>query len=134
MTTPDDLEYPVLQTRVKTNDGYRTVAPLGKWVGVYSSTEINSAMVNFGYKFNIIRGFLFARTVVFKEFVEYFYNMKSKCTKDNPRYYIAKLMMNSVYGKMGQDYKLETHVIVNEMELIKLIQDKNYQVSSTRYM
>ena len=104
---PDYLEYPILQTRVKTKDGVRTVAPLGTWTGVYSSTEIYNAMDNFGYKFRIIRGYLFDTVIMFEEFVNYFNGIKSNTPKDNPRYYIAKLIMNSLYGKMGQDYKME---------------------------
>lgn len=128
--TPEFLQYPILQTRYKTHDGVRTVSPLGKWTGVYSTTEIYNAMDNFGYKFKVLRGFLFPRQVIFQDFVKHFYNIKSNTSKDDPRYYIAKLIMNSLYGKMGQGYELETHAIVSENELMDLIQDKNIEVSS----
>ena len=81
--TPNNLEYPILQTRVNTFDGIRTVSPLGKWTGVYSSTEIYNAMDNFGYKFRIIRGYFFPRVEMFNKFVDYFYNLKSNTPKDN---------------------------------------------------
>ena len=90
-----------------TKEGYRTVSPLGTWSGLYSTTEIYNAMDNFGYDFKINRGILFNRTVMFEEFVKFFFEMKAISSKDNPRYYIAKLMMNSLYGKMGQSFLLE---------------------------
>ena len=56
--------------------------------------------------------------------------MKANSTKDNPRYYIAKLIMNSLYGKMGQSYLLEKHFIVQGSELTNLIQNKSLEISS----
>ena len=65
VTTPDYLEHPVLLpkaiTRVMTDNGFRTVCPLGTWTDVYSTEEIYNAMDNFGYKFKILRGYLFKR-------------------------------------------------------------------------
>lgn len=70
--SPDNLIYPILQTRVKTPDGFRTVAPLGSWTDVLSSSEIYNAMDNFGYKFKILRGVLFDRAIVYDKYVDYF--------------------------------------------------------------
>lgn len=130
--TPDaeDLKYPMLQTRIKTSDGMRTVAACGKWTGVYSTTELYFAMEFYNYKFKVLRGVLFPQTVLFEDFINHFYDIKSKTPKDNPRYFIAKIILNSLYGKMGQSYKFETHAIVNEDELLNLIQNKNIEVSS----
>lgn len=104
VTAPYNLEYPILQTRVQTDDGYRTMTPLGKWTGVYSSEEIYNAMDNFGYKFKILRGYLFHREYVFNDFVDHFYNMKcnTPSLKSNPRYFIAKLLLNSLNGSRLQ--------------------------------
>lgn len=96
VTTPDNLDDPILQTRVMTTNGMRTVAPLGTWTDAYSSSEIYKNMVNFGYKIKIFRGYLFDRKVMFNDFVKYFFEMKASSKKDNPRYYIPKLMMNSL--------------------------------------
>lgn len=66
ITTLDNLQYPVLQTRVQTADGVRTAAPLGTWTDVLSSSEIYNAMDNFGYKFNVLRGYTFNKGYLFK--------------------------------------------------------------------
>ena len=55
---PDNLTHPILQTRVNTNGGVRTIAPLGTWEGMLFSEEIRNAE-NFGYKFKIHWGYTF---------------------------------------------------------------------------
>lgn len=129
--TSAELKYPIIQTRVNTNDGYRTVAPLGTWRDVLSSTEIYNAMDNFGYKFKVIRGYIFEETdIIFDKYVDYFNNIKSNTPKSNPMYLIAKLLMNGLFGKTGQDYRFNDNLIVNNDDLLKLIQDKNIEVIS----
>lgn len=55
--SPDNLNIPILQTKIKTEfGGIRTVSPLGKWEGTYFSEEIYNAM-KYGYKFKVIRGY-----------------------------------------------------------------------------
>ena len=93
VTTPDYLEHP---TRVMTDGGYRTVAPLGTWTDIYSSEEIYNAMDNFGYKFKILRGYLFSRGLVFNDFINNFYDLKSLSSRTSPRFFIAKLILNTL--------------------------------------
>ena len=131
ITTPNDLLYPILQTRVLTQDGYRTVAPLGSWRDVLSSTEIYNAMDNFGYRFKVHRGFIFAETdIIYDRYVEYFNNIKTNTPKNDSMYLISKLLMNGLFGKTGQDYKFNDTLILNENSLVNYIQDKRFEVSS----
>lgn len=68
VTAPDYLNTPILQLRLKTqNGGTRTVAPTGNWTGVYFSEEIYNAM-KYGYKFKIIRGYTFKQDYIFSEY------------------------------------------------------------------
>lgn len=126
VTTPKDLFYPIIQSRVKIQDGYRTMAPLGKWKTVLSSTEIYNAIDNFGYQFNILRGFLFERDIVYDKYVDYFNNIKSNTPKDNPMYLISKLLMNGLFGKTGQDYRFVETRLINNDSLLNFIQDINF--------
>ena len=129
--TPKDLHIPVLQTRIDQPDGTKTLAPLGKWRGVYASSEIYNAIDNFGYKFKVLRGYLYKEAaLVYDKYVNYFSNIKVNTPKTDPMYLISKLLMNSLYGKTGQDYKFETTKIVNQEELLKLIQNPKVEVSS----
>ena len=61
ISTPEYLKHPILQRRIKTVDGVRTIAGLGSWEpGWINSAEMDNAMK-----------------------------------------FIAKLLMNSLYGKFG---------------------------------
>lgn len=100
VVAPDNLFYPVLQTKVKSDNVNQTISPLGKWTGWYLSEELKNAM-KFGYKFKVISGYLFDKKYIFNEYVDFLYNLKSTSVKGTPDYVISKLLMNSLYGKFG---------------------------------
>jgi hypothetical protein len=97
---PDNLEHPIIQRRVKTKSGMRTVAGTGTWTGWLCSTEMDNA-VKYGYKFEIIKGYQFESGNIFKEYIEELYKFRMEYPKTHPMNYIAKLLMNSLYGKFG---------------------------------
>jgi hypothetical protein len=64
--------------------------------------EMDNA-VKLGYKFEIIRGYTFDKENIFKEYVDFLYNLRSQYPKSNPLNYIAKILLNSLYGRFGMD-------------------------------
>ena len=58
--SPKDIKIPLLQTRIKTKNGYRTISPIGNWSGKYFSDELYNAQ-KYGYKFKIKIGYLFKK-------------------------------------------------------------------------
>jgi hypothetical protein len=50
ITSPDYLEHPILQRKILTKDGERTIAGLGSWTGWIFSKEMDNA-IKFGYTF-----------------------------------------------------------------------------------
>lgn len=100
--TPDNLKHPILQTHVKTNNGIRTVAPLGQWSDMLFSSEMDNAQ-KLGYKFEILWGYLFEKANIFKDYVDFLYNLRSQYPKSDPLNYIAKILLNSLYGRFGMD-------------------------------
>ena len=113
ITSPTSLEHPILQTHVKTNDGIRTIAPLGSWSGWYFSEELKNAL-NFGYQFEIIRGYLFERQNIFNKFINDLYKFRMEFPKSNPLNLVAKLIMNSHYGRYGMPAIMpETKVVID---------------------
>lgn len=54
ITTPNLLEHPILQRRIKTADGIRTIAGLGSWEGWVCSAEMDRC-IELGYTFTIIK-------------------------------------------------------------------------------
>lgn len=108
ITSPEYLEHPILQRRIKTSDGVRTIAGLGSWVGWIYSPEMDNA-IKHGYTFEILKGYQFDKANIFKEYVETMYNLRLQYPKGTPMNLIAKLLMNSLYGKFGM--KLENTII-----------------------
>lgn len=100
VTAPLDLEIPILQVRIKTNEGIRTIAPVGNWIGTFFSEEIKEA-ITLGYKIKNLRGYLFKKENIFKEFILDLYKYKENSDPGSADYTIFKLLMNSLYGRFG---------------------------------
>ena len=116
ITSPKYLENPILQRRIKTSAGWlkqRTIAALGTWWPSghrwIFSTEMDNAM-KFGYNFEIIKGYEFEKGNIFKDYVNKMYDLRLEYDKSHPMNLIAKLLMNSLYGKFGM--KLESTEIL----------------------
>ena len=105
ITSPALLKHPLLQRKIK---GRGTVAGLGTWTGWISSLEMDNA-VKFGYTFEIIKGYQFETGDLFSGYVNKMYSLRSQFEKGHPMNLIAKLLMNSLYGKFGM--KMERTVV-----------------------
>lgn len=100
ITSPTFLNHPILQQRFKTYQGIRTIAGLGTWFGWIFSQEMYNAM-KFGYTFKILKGYLFDKAIIFKEYVETMYKLRMLYDKGTPMNDTGKLLNNSLYGKFG---------------------------------
>jgi len=101
ITSTKYLEHPILQRRIKTDNGMRSIAGLGSWEGWIFSGEMVNAM-KFGYEFEILRGYQFEPgNNIFTDYVETLFNLRTNYPKTNPLNYIGKLLLNSLYGKFG---------------------------------
>ncbi len=63
------------------------------------SDEINNA-IKYGYKFNILRGYLFEKPNIFSDYMPQSgglrpYEIKQSHSKSDPMYLISKLLLNS---------------------------------------
>lgn len=115
---PDNLKHPILQTHVKTKDGIRTVAPLGSWSDMIFSEEMYSAK-KIGYKFEVLWGYTFESDFIFKNFVNDLYKIRLEYPKSDPMNYIAKILMNSLYGRFGMDDNFVQSSIMNKEDYLK---------------
>ena len=102
ITSPTNIKHPILQTHVKTKSGIRTIAALGKYKDMIFSAEMDNA-IKLGYNFEILWGYTFEKGYIFKDFISTLYNMRLNYDKSNPMNYIAKIIMNSLYGRFGMD-------------------------------
>lgn len=80
----------------------RTVAPLGTWYDMLFSEEMYNAQ-KYGYKFDILWGYIFNSENVFQDYVTDLYQLRLDYPKSDPMNYIAKLFLNSLYGKFGMN-------------------------------
>src|ERR1700760_2388547 len=78
------------------------------------SKEMDNA-INLGYKINILWGYTFNKDYIFKEYVDYLYNLRLEYPKSDPLNYIAKILLNSLYGRFGMDDNFtEVNIIHND--------------------
>jgi len=114
---PKDLRVPVLP-RVKLNNGVKIGVEwsLNDGCGVYTSIDIRNAMES-GYKISFINKALVydQQGDVFSKFIKEFYDLKSKAEREGNDCLrsIAKLLLNSLYGKMLMAPITSKTVIVN---------------------
>jgi hypothetical protein len=116
--TPNNISHPILQTHIKTEDGVRTVAPLGNWEGMYFSEELYDAE-KYGYKFEIKWGYLFNSNFIFKNYVEELYKIRLQYPKSDPMNYIAKIILNSLYGRFGMDDNFSKIEVISKKDYSK---------------
>lgn len=45
--------------------------------------------------------------------------MKANSEKGTPDYIIAKLLMNSLYGRLGMNQDMEKHIVISNKDLSK---------------
>jgi hypothetical protein len=102
INAPDDIMHPILQTHVKTNNGTRTISPIGSWEDMIFSEELINAE-KYGYTFEVLWGYTFKSEVIFQSYVDLLFNLRNQYDKSNPLNFIAKILLNSLYGRFGMD-------------------------------
>ena len=123
ITSPQYLEHPILQRRVKVSGGQRTIAGLGSWTGWIFSAEMDNAM-RYGYQFEIIKGYEFKKGYVFSDYINKMYNLRLQYSKGEAMNLTAKLLMNSLYGKFGMNSETTKVTILDNKENINKYLDK----------
>lgn len=98
--SPEYLEHPILQRRIKTSNGIRTIAGLGSWEDWVFSEEMYNA-IKYGYIFEVIKGYEFNKGNIFGNYINDNYNLRLEYPKGHPMNDSAKLLNNSLYGKFA---------------------------------
>jgi hypothetical protein len=98
---PDDLYIPILPSKIKMKSDTKLMFVLGNYEGWWDNHLLRKAK-EIGYQIEPMKSYVFRTDYIFKEFVNDFYKIKQNAERDTPMYLIAKLLMNSLYGKFGQ--------------------------------
>jgi hypothetical protein len=77
----------------------RTLSPNGSFNMKINSPEYYNALED--YNFNFKNGYIFKKENIFKEFVDDLYELRMSYHKTDPMNMIAKLLMNSLYGRFA---------------------------------
>ena len=97
ITVPKSEYLPLLPYR-----GDKLYFPVGKISGYYDNSFIRKSY-DLGYDIKLYSGYIFYESEqIFKKYVDTFNELKKKAKSNTPSYVLAKLMMNSLYGKFGQ--------------------------------
>lgn len=83
------------------------IFPVGTFRGHWTSAELDYAETQ-GYKIKIIKGHEFrTKKKLFKEYVDALYNIRESSPKNSVSNILAKLLMNSLYGRFGMNLHRE---------------------------
>ena len=128
VTVPKNEYIPLLPYKDKNN---KLLFPQGSWSSWYYSPEIAKA-IELGYKVKVHKGYVFKHTdYIFRDFVKYYYDIKKHST--GAKKFIAKLMLNSLYGKFGQHRELDTFEISEDSPYMYLPYLNLIKVKSISY-
>lgn len=125
--TPTNMDRPLLQTKVQTKSGLRTIAPLGQWTDMIFSEEMFEYMKH-GYQFKVLRGYLFDLANIFEGYVQDLYKIKQSETIGSPMYLISKLLMNSLYGRFGMNPYLDTNSVIDNSDLNTFLSKNDFDI------
>lgn len=121
---PDKLQHPILQTHVKTKEGIRTVAGTGTYHDMIFSHSYDLA-IKLGYKIEILWGYKFDKGYIFEKYVSDLYQMRLDYPKSDPMNYIAKICLNSLYGKFGMRDEFDKIQIVDADEFDQILTENS---------
>ena len=88
------------------------------------SEEIK-AYTKFGYNFEVLKGYTFGKEIVFKDYVDSLYLLKNESINGSPMYKISKLLLNSLYGKMGVNLDKNEIKVIKSVDISDILQDNN---------
>jgi hypothetical protein len=100
--SPNNIYLPLLPIRIESPiPSSKLFYPTGKFEGYWDNTFLLKAIQE-GYQIDIEKSFIFSGDTIFNDFIKKFYKMKVDNKKGTAKNIIAKLIMNSNYGKWGQ--------------------------------
>lgn len=126
VSTNKDLHKPYLQTassqyyrEIWRDDNY-FISPNGNFNMKINSPEFYNSLND--YKFKINNGYIWKKDYIFIEFVKDMFNLRLKYPKTDPMNMIAKLLMNSLYGRFAMKPITNVQGFFTKTEFLKLVE------------
>jgi DNA polymerase type B, organellar and viral len=118
---PKYSNYPLLPHKI---DG-RMYNPLGSWSGWYFSEEVKLA-ISYGYNIKVLYGYKFDKSSnVFSSFIKKFFAVKAGLSDINMDRTTAKLILNSMYGRLGMKPYQDNVEIVDSSKALEILSKFN---------
>jgi DNA polymerase elongation subunit (family B) len=130
----ETLNRPVYQTILKINGEARSACATGVFLNqwVYVPELLYYEELTKGKIYIIIdsiqKGYLFDSKNIFKDYINDLYNIKKSVNKNNPMYLISKILMNSLYGRMGLKQSLNIFEFMENQEIEKFSLSENVTI------
>lgn len=122
---PLDLKNPILQVKQLIDGKLMTISPVGKFSGWFFSKELDNA-IKLGYKITILKGYKFDKNeILFKDFIEVLYDMRLRFKKGEAMNLVAKLLMNSLYGRFAMNPVFPKVQIMSQAEFEEFMTKSN---------
>lgn len=116
VTCPDSVKRPLLPLK---HNG-KTIFPTGQWEATYFAEELRKAKELIpGYEYTVLSGIEFDKVDLFSDYVNTLY--QAKCTAKGAERWIAKQMLNCLYGIFGRSKKTTKVVNIFKRDLINYI-------------
>lgn len=116
---------------LKSPEGTLTL-PRGEFIGTWFSEELKNA-IKYGYKVEVIGAYQFTRKAdVFKGYVETLYDIKSKSDEKPAKRFVVKLLLNSLYGRMGMN-EIYTSVRIVKTDEVDAIEKRENVISTLNF-
>jgi DNA polymerase elongation subunit (family B) len=101
----------------------RTISPIGSFSMKINSPEYYNAIKD--YNITINKGFLFEANDIFSKYVGDLFLLRQQYSKIDPMNYIAKLLLNSLYGRFGMNPIKNTQGFYSKEDFFKISKDFN---------
>lgn len=116
------LNRPVYHTLIKINGELRSVCATGTFLNqmvfvpeLMKYNNLSNGLIKIIPE-SIQEGYTFESKILFKDFIDNLFTLKKSVSKDNPLYQISKIIMNSLYGRMGLRQELTEYKFMDKLE------------------
>jgi len=110
----------------------KCIYPIGRFTTTLPTASLMRAY-NHGHIIRVIKLAAYIKANMFKDYVMYFYNLKEKARKEGNKidYMLAKLFLNSLYGKFGQ--KVDKIISTGELKKTMWGREEVYYTDTKKY-
>jgi len=109
--------------------------PEGEFETVLTTGELSLALEN-GWVESVEEVAWYEKGVLFKEYVDYFYNLKEGYREGGNRvcFHLSKLMLNSLYGKFGQKATLLESIGSCDPQVLQVVKVYNIETGERSFL